>query len=504
MRKTTSLDLLFALFIASLLFQPLVEPDFGWHLRAGLDLVRSGWRMPLSDPYSHTMPDWPWVEHAWLADGGIALVYQGLGSFGALGVMACFAAVTGAAFALAGATDRAGRTCRLFALAIVLWVALPFLGARTQMISLLGLAAILWLWNRHHRGARAALLPLPGLFLVWANLHGGFMAGLFMLGLLPAASAALRLAGRRWPALTGEDTVLAWPQIRHVAVLAACSALVTLINPYGWRLHQEIFASLSDRFMIETLHEWQPVSLAGRAGRWYAAYLALLGLGAIGFYRRREPLRWTILAVFLFLSLRHLRNVPFFLLVSVSLCAELLQAAVAKAAGIVGGGLRAAKTWSLGGALALALGLVGFGPDHWQAVARCGLDPRGYFRGTEYPIEAVEWIQAHREQVGTRLYNDYGLGGFLLWWLPGEKIFIDGRMPAWRIGNRWIFYDYVALTAWDPPELGVLAKYGVDWAMVGVGTPLAAALADRADWGAVYRDAKVALFVKGREDRPGE
>jgi len=140
------------------------------------------------------------------------------------------------------------------------------------------------------------------------------------------------------------------------------------------------------------------------------------------------------------------------------------------------------------------------GPDHWQGVAQCGLEPAGYFRGTDYPIEAVEWIRTHRNQLGTRLYNDYGLGGFLLWWLPDEKVFIDGRMPAWRVGDRWIFYDYVALTAWDPPELGVLSKYGVDWAMVGAGTALSTALAGRADWREVYRDTKVALFVK----MPGE
>ena len=108
----------------------------------------------------------------------------------------------------------------------------------------------------------------------------------------------------------------------------------------------------------------------------------------------------------------------------------------------------------------------------------------------------MEWIRTHRGQVGTRLYNDYGAGGFLLWWLPEEKVFIDGRMPAWRVGDRWIFYDYIALTSRDPPELGILAKYGVDWAIVGIGTPLAAVLASRADWRAVYSDMKVTLYVK--------
>ncbi|HJU04774.1 MAG TPA: hypothetical protein VJ692_06430, partial [Nitrospiraceae bacterium] len=63
-----SLDALLLLMLANLSLQPLVDPDFGWHLRTGLDLIATG-RLPKTDPYSHTMPDWPWVEHAWLMDG---------------------------------------------------------------------------------------------------------------------------------------------------------------------------------------------------------------------------------------------------------------------------------------------------------------------------------------------------------------------------------------------------------------------------------------------------
>src|SRR5688572_31115519 len=68
-----ALDALLLFFLLNLVLQPLVEPDFGWHLRTGLDLLRNGWRLPECDPYSHTMPDWPWVEHAWLTDGLIGL-----------------------------------------------------------------------------------------------------------------------------------------------------------------------------------------------------------------------------------------------------------------------------------------------------------------------------------------------------------------------------------------------------------------------------------------------
>lgn len=508
MRRTATselpLQLLLWMFVASLLVQPLVEPDFGWHLRTGLDLLKSGWHLPARDPYSHTVPDWQWVEHAWLTDGFLGLIYQGLGSIGLLGIIVAFAVVTGAAFWFSGATARAGRTSKLLALSFILWVAWPFLGARTQMISLLGLAVVVHLWERYRAGSRAgALWGFPCVFLLWANLHGGFTAGLFALGLLLVGSCVSRLwIERRDWSWCRDEPPLSWPQIRQLALVLCLAALVTLVNPYGWRLHLEIYQSLTDRFMIDTLREWQPVSLDTRAGRWYLAYLALLGSGLGLFYRKREPVRWLLLGVFLFFSLRNLRNIPFFLLLSVPLFAEVLDESISRLSRAAEAMPEVARGGRLAATLAAAVGLAVLGPDHWQSVLRSGLAPAAYFRGTDYPIEAVEWVRMHRGEVGTKLYNDYGNGGFLLWWLPDVKIFIDGRMPAWRVGDRWIFYDYVALTAWDPPELGVLSKYAVDWAIVETGSPLAKALETAGGWEARYRDRKVVLYVQRAYPEP--
>lgn len=497
-----ALDALLLLFIVNLTLQPLVEPDFGWHLRNGLDLVRHGWRMPATDPYSHSMPDWPWVNHAWLTDGLLGLLYQGLGVAGALGVIVFFAAVTMGAFLLMAARSPGALHYRLAAVAGALWVALPFLGARTQLVTLLGLAVLARLLARYQTGQASSLWLIPPLFLLWANLHGGFTAGLFLLLLWLAGSIVLRLAadrrpGKGWPDRLDEP-ILTWPRIGHLAVVLLLAALATLANPYGWRLHGEILASLSDRLMIETLEEWHPVSLSRRAGVVYLAYLGLLAAAMLAWYRRIEPLRWTVLLVFLILSLRHWRNLLLFLLFSVPLWADLLAEAGRRLSGWLRGrlpDLAAGKGGLLAGTVALACLLLLLGGEHLDHVAQAGLSPETHFRQTEYPIEAVQWIRAHRAQLGDKLYNDYGYGGFLLWWLPQEKIFIDGRMPAWRIGDRWVFRDYIALTAGNPPELDVLQKYGVDWAIVGQNTPLDQALAGEAGWHAVYEDAKVTVYA---------
>jgi hypothetical protein len=493
-----ALDALLLFFLLNLALQPLVEPDFGWHLRTGLDLLQNGWRLPATDPYSHTMSDWPWVEHAWLTDGLLGLLYQGLGQAGPLAVICLFAAVTLGAFLGIAWISPAGAMWRLASVGIALWAALPFLGARTQLITLLGLTLLVHLFHRYLAGQPAHLWAVPPLFLLWANLHGGFTAGLFLLLIWLLVSIGLRLVMDRRPSLAGrlDEPVLTWQQIGHMGLVLLLAFCTTFLNPYGWRLYGEIIASLNDTFMIQTLDEWHPVSLAKRAGLVYLIYLGALGLAVAGFYRRVQPMRWAVLIVFLVLSLRHWRNVLFFLLFSVPLWADLLSVAAARLSARLGLGIAGQKRWLLAVTLAVAVGVVTLGPDHLDHVVQSGLSPQTFFRHTEYPIEAVEWIKGHRGQLGKRMYNDYGFGGFLLWWLPGEKIFIDGRMPAFRIGDRWIFKDYMALTNGDPPDLSVLEKYQVDWAIVSVGTPLSQTLAKQPAWREVYLDGKVSVFVK--------
>ncbi|HNL90242.1 MAG TPA: hypothetical protein PKH05_14285, partial [Nitrospira sp.] len=133
------------------------------------------------------------------------------------------------------------------------------------------------------------------------------------------------------------------------------------------------------------------------------------------------------------------------------------------------------------------------GIDHLDHVWQSGRAPDRYFEQTEYPIEAVRWVRSHRRELGTRLYNDYGVGGFLLWQLPGERIFIDGRMPAWRIKDRRIFQDYVELNREDSPQVAVLDRYGVDWGMIQRGSALARALEGHQAWQVLYADAKVVI-----------
>jgi hypothetical protein len=301
----------------------------------------------------------------------------------------------------------------------------------------------------------------------------------------------------RWPMLASrlDEAIFSPSDLGRLAFLTGVSTAVTLLNPYGWRLHGEIFDSLSNQFMLESLREWQSLSLVTEAGRLYTGYLTALATAMVLWYRRFEPVRWTLWAVFLWFSLRHMRNIPVFLIVSLPLFSELLATAFDRLNSLLRSDDVAIRGRLLAATCAAAALLTWIGSDHLHHVMQAGTDPARYFKMTSYPIEAVEWIEHHRDQGGSHLYNDYAYGGFLLWWLPAEKIFIDGRMPAWRIGERKIFEDYIALTSMDPPTLSVLRKYSVDWALVRRDTPLDRALRGEPGWVRVYGDEKVSIYV---------
>ena len=492
--------LLFALSL-NLTCQPLVEPDFGWHLRAGLDLIAQGWTVPDTDPYSHTMPDWRWVEHAWLTDGILGVLYQGFNPVGALAVILFFGIVTISAWWIAAAQASVPHTYRLWAMVASLCVALPFLGARTQLISLLGVALTLWIGRRIQQGHGQWIWALPPSLICWANLHGGFTAGLFLLGLLFSGFLVERIFVDRRPALAAslEERVQSWADLWRLGLALVIAAAVTGLNPYGWRLHVEIYQSLTDRFMLETLREWQPVSFQGWAGRAYGLYLAGLAFLVGGWYRRLEPVRWLMLVTTLMLSLLHWRNVTLFLIVSLPLLAELLAAVVETCLRWLPVLRTYAKVTQWICVIVAASALFFWGPDHLSHVWRSGIAPESYFELTDYPIEAVRWIRDHRDQVGTRMYNDYGYGGFLVWLLPEAKIFIDGRMPAWRIGNRRIFEDYVDLNRDPARQLPLLNRYQVDWAFIPRGSELALTMQTDPDWKVLYTDSK-AMILRRRDE----
>src|SRR5262249_19935446 len=154
---------------------------------------------------------------------------------------------------------------------------------------------------------RSNLRYVPLLFLAWANLHGGWVVGLGVLGVWSAASM-LSPTTRRQPPLT-------------LLAIVALAALATLLNPYGTGLWRFILQAFPLR-RLDVL-AWQPL---GR-GPWLIFTMWSSGAAFIGWTLiRRPPPPIPALAAGLMLageSLFLIRLVPLFVAAAVTLLAPL-------------------------------------------------------------------------------------------------------------------------------------------------------------------------------------
>ncbi len=132
---------------------------------------------------------------------------------------------------------------------------------RPQIVTYLGVAALLAWLDRPRRGAPGALtyVALGAGFCLWANAHGAVIAGLGILGLFAALGTVLH-DGMRWP---------------HRAALLVCATLAACLTPTDRRCSRTSPTSCASPHPII---EWQPLAFDDPAQR--PAVVMLIALAA--------------------------------------------------------------------------------------------------------------------------------------------------------------------------------------------------------------------------------
>ena len=127
-------------------------------------------------------------------------------------------------------------------------------------------------WSKVHRrrprGRLWTLALLPPLLALWANLHGGFIAGLLLVALVAAG-----LAIDRWRGMTQAGSTL----VLLLAAAGLLSALaVTFATPLGTAIWSYV-ASFRNPALKLASTEWQPATASAAA----MAYVAVAGVAAL-------------------------------------------------------------------------------------------------------------------------------------------------------------------------------------------------------------------------------
>jgi hypothetical protein len=452
-------------------FRALVSPaqnDTFWHLRAGADIWRTG-HVPTTDAYSYTAAGLPWPDHEWLWQA-FSYGWYRLGGFPLLTV--AVAALILLTAALVYRLAIGAPATRAVAMAVGLTLTSPVWALRPQIATLLAVAVLITLL------ARERFWPVPLLFLVWANVHGGVALGGIV---LVAVTAAALLRWRRSRADADRRRAAALGLVLPLAGLASCA------TPLGFHVFRFVWESTA-RLYVLRISEWRPTWPDNTAGAIF--WLAAAGLIAL-LARRRRALAgapwpaWALAAAALALmgpAFRSLRNFAPFAVVAAP-----------------------AATHLLGASFRLPLPrrrAAAPGPDHprinlalFAALTAVALALAGGAYASRFPWLGWQPVGpsalAAVESCRAPLFNHYDDGGVLIWFAPDRPVFVDSRQDPYPLP---FMLQAIAVERGDQPYQPLFAKWGIGCAFLKASSKMVDRL--RADgWRLRARDADWAVLA---------
>lgn len=403
----------------------MVDPDLGWHLKIGEWIIKNS-AVPHFDQFSFTMNGFRWVDHEWLSD---AMLWLGYANHVWWLVVLFF--TLAASFPFWWWLKRANSLLPIALIFLGAALASSIIGVRPQILSFLLFFIVYELLlcrfradNKEKAGWRY-LWSLPLLFFIWANLHGGFIAGL----LIFAIFILVNLVIFYWRGQDGNKFV--W---RGDIFLFFLSIVAILANPYGLELYKEVFRVIFSADTTKYIAEWQP-ALSSFSAELAAVTTVFIFLCLKGIRKNRFDISCAAI-IFFVLFLKSSRMMMFFLTAGMPLMIAGIESAKKEVYEAERKKTFEPKTLGLIGLVAALVIFFAVGIFIWRSIN---------YRVFVLPEKAVAFLWENG-YGGGNILNDYGWGGYLIWQLPNQKVFIDGRMPHWvdKDGNS-AMEDYIKI-----------------------------------------------------------
>lgn len=469
----------YAFFFAA---RPLSDADFWWHLKTGEYIVNTH-SVPRTDFFSFTNYGKAWVAHEWLSEAIFYVIYS---RFGFNVLIVVFAVLTALAFWIAYKRAESHPLIGGVAALLGVWTVLPTIGVRPRVFTLLLSSVYLALLGRYlKRGKGREIWWLVPLMAIWVNLHGGFLVGLVLIG--------LTLAGLPLDAwLSREQLRAAWPRVWKLSLVLVGCLLAVLLNPHGIWIYKFPFEIFLSPVQQQAIVDWlSPDFHQGEALP--LMLLIFLTIGALSLSPRRvRPSELLFFIATLYMNLKSQRHVAIFALVAVPLLANYLQLWITERSHGKLFSLTAADA-ERGKRMALVLGvmflvpLIAFGAklktrvfDEWRQEI------------LKVPLNAVAYIKDH--QITGRTFTDPNIwGGYLIWALPSNPVYIDGRIDMY--GDDFV-KEYLNIiwngADWREP----FDRYGVRVVIIEPGSALSRELLASGEWSKVFEDDVSVVFVR--------
>jgi hypothetical protein len=472
----------------------LGDGDTGWHIRTGENILQHH-AFPRQDPFSFSKAGAPWFAWEWLADVLWAAAHHYAGLVGVVLVAGILIAASSALLfrfmIWEGSNILIAVLCMLVAssASTIHWLARPHL-----FTYFLFTVSIFWL-ERDRRNPTPWLFGLAAVSALWTNLHGGFVALTALAGIYLAGNIAETL----WTPRAERD----WSQAKRYGALVAAVAGATLVNPYGYLLHQHILQYLRTDFILTHVGEFQPPTFRGEGQRHFEILL-FAGLAMIpALLKRKDVTRVLLLLFWAHAAITSARHVLLYVVVAAPLVARelsVLWEAAARQGNMWVKTLQEVADDYGAGHYGSRRGL----PIGWLAPAMVVMVTvvllkgqshermRAEFPKGRFPVAAL--AKYGPDLAGRKVFTSDQWGDYLIYrYYPQVKVFMDGRSDFYgaQLGEEYL-QAMNAHYQWEE----IFDRHDFDVALVPVDWPLATTLKTHPAWKLKYDDGSALLLER--------
>jgi hypothetical protein len=430
-----------------------------------------------TNTYSFTAPSQPAVIHEWLADVIFFTIHQGGGNPGLLLFKLSLALLTVYLILVLCQLQTPNPWCAALPTLLAIPLLSPGYLTRPQIFTYLFTTLYFYILYQFSEKRKNSLFLLSLVMVIWANVHGGFLVGLGLIAVFTTSTIFRFLCGEK----AGHK------DLGPLFLWAGLSALATLLTPYGIKLWEFLFHSLTTPRPIS---EWFPVPLFDSSFLYVKVMAILLGL-ALLLSPRQTRRTWEIMLVgcAVYFSFRHQRHTPFLAILGAPLLAKGLGSLWVEVSGRVKN-----NPGSPGFHFLLKTVMVVMALFHLLTTGAAYLRAHGQLMVTaDFPVAAVAFIK--NNHIRGNLVVPFDWGSYALWHLfPQCRVSIDGRYdtayPPQVIQDNWQF-------TWGGPRWrNLIEKYPSEIALLMRRSGTHLRLFQDSEWQYIYSDPVALIFVR--------
>ncbi len=470
---------LFFIFFLSVFFfsfLPTKDTDFGWHYRCGKEFFKNP-KICIDNNFSYYLSDYKSANPHFVYDLILSFIFDhfgfnGLSFFYSIIISLC-------AFIFTKIIQPWWFSILAFNFTFFLSYNVLGLGLRSQIFSYLFFLISLYLIKKS-KNNRKILLLFPFLIFLWVNTHIGFFIGLILLGFLIFENLLLNQLKFKFLKYfkNGDDKTLSF-----LLFIFFISIIFSLINPFGINVYFEIlnhFNSPLDKMIAEWVPPvfWQKILIGS-----LMTFLFFLAL------KKQKIFLFPFFNTFFFflLAFSARRNLPFFYTSVFYTFGFYLTHDRVKDRIFENLFFPLLVTQTIFFAIINIPRTLNFHND-FEIYCNQGL--------TKYPCEAIQKYSS----LSGNVFNMYEWGGFLIWQKPKIKVFVDGRMSAWKDKDGKSPYQvFLEIVQTQPGWNEKLKKIKTDYLLIANGCFLDLLLKNnpkKYNWQEVYRDSNAVIYKK--------